>query len=88
MNVVFKASFARDLRRVRDKHLRDSIREVIEHIEQADTLQEVTDVRRLKGGTGYYRVRIGDYRLGLLVEGDTVTFVRFLHRKDIYRYFP
>ncbi|MBP1468695.1 type II toxin-antitoxin system RelE/ParE family toxin [Candidatus Chloroploca sp. M-50] len=36
----------------------------------------------------YYRIRIGDYRLGLFVEDDTITVVRFLHRRDIYRYFP
>ncbi|GIK72728.1 MAG: hypothetical protein BroJett021_17160 [Chloroflexota bacterium] len=36
----------------------------------------------------YYRIRVGDYRLGLALEGDTVILVRFLHRKEIYRYFP
>ncbi|NPA92437.1 MAG: type II toxin-antitoxin system RelE/ParE family toxin, partial [Chloroflexi bacterium] len=38
--------------------------------------------------TSFYRIRLGDYRLGLEIEGDTVVFVRFLHRRDIYRYFP
>jgi mRNA interferase RelE/StbE len=36
----------------------------------------------------YYRIRLGDYRVGLKIENNTVCFVRFLHRKDIYRYFP
>jgi hypothetical protein len=26
--------------------------------------------------------------MGLIIEGDIVVFVRFLHRSDIYRYFP
>lgn len=34
------------------------------------------------------RLRIGDYRLGMIVEGEVVEIVRFLHRRDIYRYFP
>ncbi|MGH2412635.1 MAG: type II toxin-antitoxin system RelE family toxin, partial [Microcystaceae cyanobacterium] len=35
-----------------------------------------------------YRIRLGDYRIGLFIEGKTVTFARVLHRKEIYRYFP
>jgi mRNA interferase RelE/StbE len=31
---------------------------------------------------------VGDYRIGISVEGDEVEFVRCLHRRDIYRYFP
>ncbi|HEY4721787.1 MAG TPA: type II toxin-antitoxin system RelE/ParE family toxin [Anaerolineae bacterium] len=48
----------------------------------------MANIKKLQGGTNYYRIRVGDYRVGLVVESDTVTFVRFLHRKDIYRYFP
>ena len=35
----------------------------------------------------YYRLKIGDYRLGLKVLGDTVELIPFLHRRDIYRRF-
>jgi len=64
------------------------IKQVIELIEKTQTLQEIKDIRKLKGGDHYYRIRIKDYRFGLIIEGDTVTFIRFLHRRDIYRYFP
>jgi len=33
-------------------------------------------------------VKIGDYRLGLKLSGNTLELIRFLHRKDIYRRFP
>jgi len=36
----------------------------------------------------YYRIRLGDYRLGFVFERGAVTFVRCLNRKEIYRYFP
>jgi mRNA interferase RelE/StbE len=64
------------------------VRETIEEVERAETLRAVPNLKKLRGAEGYYRVRIGDYRLGLVLEGDTVVFVRFLHRKDLYRYFP
>jgi mRNA-degrading endonuclease RelE of RelBE toxin-antitoxin system len=40
------------------------------------------------GSPGFFRIRIGEYRLGMLVEGEAVEIVRFLHRREIYRYFP
>jgi len=88
LKVEFKKSFVKDLERVRDKSLKERVRQTIERVEEAQTLQEIGNVKRLRGGERYYRIRVGDYRLGLMLEGDTVIFVRFLHRKDVYRYFP
>lgn len=88
MKVEFKESFVKDLKRVRDEALKGRVTATIERVEQAQNLQEIGNIKSLRGGEGYYRIRIGDYRLGLLLEDDTVTFVRFLHRKDVYRYFP
>ncbi|HET7088333.1 MAG TPA: type II toxin-antitoxin system mRNA interferase toxin, RelE/StbE family [Anaerolineae bacterium] len=88
MKVEFKSSFAKDLKKVKDKDLKARVKQVIELVEKAKSLQEIQGTKKLKGGDRYYRIRIEDYRVGLTLEGDTVTFVRFLHRKDIYRYFP
>lgn len=88
MKAQFKESFAKDLRRVRDKALLDRVRSAIEAVEQANTLADIPHLEPLKGWNTYYRIRVGDYRIGLVLEEETVVFVRFLHRKDIYRYFP
>lgn len=78
----------RDLQTIRDQSLRRRVREAIEQVEAAETLRELPNVRRLSGASGFYRVRVGDYRIGIAVEGDEAEFVRCLHRRDIYRYFP
>ena len=88
MKVAFRSSFARDLKGIKDQRLKLEIKALIESVERAQSLQELANVKKLKGGNHYYRIKLGDYRGGLLVERDTVSFVRFLHRKDIYRYFP
>ena len=31
---------------------------------------------------------MGDYRLGITMEGDVAVLVRFLNRREIYRFFP
>ena len=43
---------------------------------------------KLQGGDDFYRIRVGDYRLGIIVELEAVVFVRCLNRREIYRYFP
>jgi mRNA interferase RelE/StbE len=88
LNLIFKQSLLKDLKKVQDKGLLKRVQTVIEEIESADSVNELRQFRKLEGSDFYYRIRIGDYRLGLRLEGDTVTLVRFLHRKEIYRYFP
>ena len=68
--------------------LRSRLRAAIAAVEQADRLDEIPHLRHLRGVGNYYRIRVGDYRAGLSISGDTVIFVRFLHRRDIYRHFP
>jgi mRNA interferase RelE/StbE len=88
VQVIFRRSFVKDLKKIRQKALRQEVQAVIEQVEQSTTLHDLPNVKHLTSEGPYYRIRIGDYRLGLLVEDDTVTIVRFLHRRDIYRYFP
>ena len=88
MNVEFKSSFVKDLKKIKEKQLQSQIRELIEKVEASGNMIELENIKKLSGGDVYYRIRLGDYRIGLKIENDTVCFVRFLHRKDIYRYFP
>jgi mRNA interferase RelE/StbE len=87
VKVEFKKSFAKDLKGV-DQDRLDRVKEVIDAVEQADELSQIAGIKKLKGGGDYFRIRVGDYRLGLAVEEGTVIFVRFLNRKDIYKHFP
>jgi mRNA interferase RelE/StbE len=88
LKVAFRESFLRDVRAVKEKSVLRRVREVIEHIENVSTPAEIPNLKKLKGQGTYFRIRIGDYRVGVKVEADTVTFVRLLNRKDVYKYFP
>ena len=88
MNVQFRASFSKDLRSIKNRNLLDRIRETVEYIEKAQKLPDIANLKKLKGGRIYYRIRVGEYRIGLTIENNTVAFVRCLNRKEIYRYFP
>ncbi|MBE9215706.1 type II toxin-antitoxin system RelE/ParE family toxin [Plectonema cf. radiosum LEGE 06105] len=88
MNVEFRKSFEKDLSKIRDETLLQKIQAVIEEVENAENLLDVKNVKKLKADGDYYRIRIGDYRIGLTISDDAIVFVRALQRKDIYRYFP
>lgn len=88
MKTAFRESFARDLKGVREKKLLQRVKESIEAVERADSLNALPNLKKLKGAKSYFRLKLGDYRIGLALENDTVVFVRFLDRKDIYKYFP
>jgi mRNA interferase RelE/StbE len=88
VKTAYKKSFLKDIRTVNDPVIKNRLRETIEQAEQAQRLTELSHLKKLRGTQGYYRIRLGDYRVGLLLENDVLVFVRFLHRRDVYRYFP
>jgi len=45
-------------------------------------------LKKLKAEGSYYRIRIGNCRIGIIISDDTVIFIRVLNRREIYRYFP
>jgi mRNA interferase RelE/StbE len=65
VQVIFRRSFANDLKKIRRQALRKEVRAVIEQIEQSTSLYDLPNVKRLMSEGSYYRIRIGDYRLGL-----------------------
>ena len=88
MNVEFRKSFEKDLLKILDADLLQRIQEAIEDVENAEKLNEVSNLKKLKGDGDYYRIRLVDYHIGIKVNDGIVCFVRILHRKEIYRYFP
>ena len=71
-----------------DEDLLARIKAAIEQVENADNLLEIGNIKKLKADGNYYRIRVGDYRIGLAEDKDAIAFVRVLHRKEMYRYFP
>jgi mRNA interferase RelE/StbE len=88
MKVVFKKSFRKSLERLHDKRLKSSILKIIHQVESTNNVQRIASLKKLSGFSDFYRIRLGDYRIGLQIVGVTVIFVTFDHRKDIYKNFP
>ena len=90
MNIDFKRSFLNDIKKVKDKSLLSKIEQVICNVENAEKIQDIPELRKLKGNKKgiYYRIKINNYRIGVTIENSILTFVVFKPRKDIYTFFP
>lgn len=88
MQVEFRKTFKQDLKNLKDRKVLKRIQKVVEEVELANTLSEIRNIKSLQGHEDFYQIRAGDYRIGLFLDGETIAFVRVLHRKEVYRYFP
>ena len=89
MIVRFDKSFIKALNKIKDKTVLKRIESVIEKAEKADALEQISNTKKLIGYSVYYRIKIGDYRIGLeQINSNEIILITILHRKDIYKKFP
>ena len=53
-----------------------------------NSFSEIPKIQKLSGYKNYYKIRFGDYRLGVRFSDNVLYIERILHRKEIYRYYP
>ena len=88
MKTNFTLKFSKDADKLRDTAVKTSVITVIEQVEAATKPTDIINLKKLKGHRTAYRIRLGDYRIGVFILHDTVEFARIVHRKDIYNVFP
>mgnify|MGYP001271586284 FL=1 len=88
MKVEFLSGFEKDLSHTRNKILAKLILECIDLFEKANTINEVPNIKRLKGHSSAFRYRKGKYRIGFYLQDQTIVFAAFDTRDKIYHRFP
>ena len=88
MKVIFRSSFLRDLKKIHDSQVLIRIKKALEEVESASSFTQINHISKMSGSENFYRIRLGEYRIGLVLAGDTLEFIRCLHRREIYHYFP
>ncbi|MBI4648776.1 MAG: type II toxin-antitoxin system RelE/ParE family toxin [Bacteroidia bacterium] len=88
MKTEFLKHFDKDLDKIQGQIVKDNISKTIKDVENALKPVDIKNLKKLHGYQNAYRIKIGDYRIGLFIENDIVEFARIAHRKDIYRLFP
>lgn len=88
MEVIIKKQFLKDLKKC-PKFVIDETTAFLEEIRNASQIYDLKgDIRPLLPDKTYYRLRIGDYRLGYRHVQPTIIVLTVLHRSEIYKFFP
>ncbi len=88
MKLIYLSSFLKDLKKVDDKKVKTKVKEILLSLKEIENIQNNKQIVKLKGHPTAYRIRIGNYRMGMYLEENTITLARFLKRNDIYKLFP
>ena len=89
MIIEFDESFEKSVKKLKNQKLKALLIKLIEDFENADSLSGIPKIKKMQGFHTFYRVRLGDYRVGFeLQEDNSVLFILVAHRKEIYNYFP
>ena len=61
------------------KNIQEKIKKLVfEEIPNKNSLSEIPNVKKLKGVDSYYRIRVGEYRIGFKYENGKIVFYRVL----------
>jgi len=85
----YKKIFLKDLASIPRHHRSRIERLVFDEIPASENIFSDFDIGRMKGFEHFWRIRTGQYRIGIRITGDnTIIFYRVKSRKEIYRVFP
>ena len=68
--------------------MKQNLFELILELKRIEKFNEIPNLKKLTGHPEAYRIRMGNYRLGLFYDGNTIQLARFVKREDIYKLFP
>jgi len=86
MKILVDKSFERDAKKL-PSSAQKQLKKIIHKISTANSLSKI-DLSKMAGAKNAYRIRFGNYRMGIYLEGEKLVLSRVLDRKDIYRFFP
>jgi len=86
MNVLYSKSFIKAALKLSGKY-KNTLQEKIKEVKVAETIEELTDCKKLTNFSNAYRIRLGDYRAFfiLTVVNNTVNFEYLVNRGDAYK---
>lgn len=90
MKVTIERQYLKNLRSV-PQYIKIQADEVIKILYESESLHKSgLDYKEMKGGKnkGYYRIRVGTYRIGCYYEHPDIIVITILTRGEIYNNFP
>jgi mRNA interferase RelE/StbE len=88
MQVEITKKFGKQVAKCKDGKIRNKLYLVIRELSESSDLTRIKNIKKLKEHHSIFRIRLQDYPIGLVLQGNKVILAAFAHRSDIYKYFP
>lgn len=89
MNFETSKQFDKMVFKIKDQSIKSRLKKIIAKVALAKNLEEIPNMTPIVGHPNYYRIKFGDYRVGISLEEDTVWFLFFGKRDEgTYKKFP
>lgn len=88
MIIFINKRFLKDLAKIPSENRARIETFIFKELDQYQNVEQIGNMKKLKGHNTFYRVRFGNYRVGIRYENEKLTVERVLHRKEIYKFFP
>jgi mRNA-degrading endonuclease RelE of RelBE toxin-antitoxin system len=89
LKVEYRKLFLKDFKKLKKQTIYSQIFELtFTTLPNINSWQDFSQIKAMKGYPNRYRIRVGDYRIGIEINQDTIEVMRVLHRREFYRYFP
>jgi len=89
VEITYSKTFLKDLTKVFPAKTREKIEKfVFEELPEFVSIEKAGNIEQMTGFKNYYKVRFGNFRVGMLKKNNTIEVLRVLNRKEIYKYFP
>ena len=89
MKIEFRKHFAKQYIKV-PQYVRTDTDQFIAELKMcpAESVRKIEDVNKMTGTKIYYRKKIGNYRIGFSVDGETAVIYCVMERSQIYKVYP
>ncbi len=84
MELRFSGQFQKDIAH-RNKKVSESIKKAILDVRKARSQQQIANLKKLRDYDTHYRIRLGDYRIGIIIRKNIVWFTRLGQRNLFYK---
>jgi mRNA interferase RelE/StbE len=88
LKIVYHKKFLKDLSQITTPEKKRIELFCFQEALNFKSIQSVGNIEKIQGHKNYYKIRFGNYRVGIYFQNDVLSFERVLDRKEIYRYFP
>jgi mRNA interferase RelE/StbE len=88
MQVLYSKKFLKDLADIPSKQRQEIEKFVFEVLPNTIAIGDLHKFEKMKGYANCYKARFGSYRIGALLDENTIELKRAMDRKNIYKFFP